>query len=234
MPEFAALRARVAGRYAGCGKFATHYVAGKLRHDPLARSLLALGSAEPFGDVADLGCGRGQFAGLLLEAGLARTVIGLETSPALLGQARQALRGLRFAARAQDLAADPAVPPADTVLLLDVLYQLPTEAQGLLLDAAAGAARHQVIVRTADPAQGLRAWLTRTLERAARRLWPHAGAMVNAQPVGWIAGRLAAAGLSVSIAPCRAGTPFANVLLTARRGGATGGGAIGSGATETA
>jgi SAM-dependent methyltransferase len=216
MSASAALLARVAARYCGCGRFARHYVAGKLRHDPLTGSLLALGAAEAFGDVADLGCGRGQFAALLLEAGLARSVVGLEHSPTSLEQALRALHGLRFTGWPQDLAVDPTVPDADTVLILDVLYQLPTAAQARLLDAAARSSRRQVIVRTADPARGIRAWLTQGLELAARRVWPNSGALVNAQPVDWIAARLAGAGLSISIVPCRAGTPFNNVLLIAR------------------
>jgi SAM-dependent methyltransferase len=213
----AALLARVAARYRSCGRFAAGYVAGKLRHDPLTGALLALGAAEGFGTVADLGCGRGQFAALLLEAGLAAGVTGLEASPALLAQAQRALTGLAFVARQQDLVADPGVPEADTVLILDMLYQLPTEAQAVLLDAAARAARRGVLVRTADPARGWRARFSRGLEVAARRVWPHSGALVNPQPVEWVAERLRAAGLHVAVAPCWAGTPFGNVLLSARR-----------------
>jgi SAM-dependent methyltransferase len=222
VPGHAALLTRVASRYRGCGRFAAHYVAGKLRHDPLTGALLALAAEGPgdgFGAVADLGCGRGQFAALLLEAGLARSVVGLDASPRLLAQARDALHGLGFAGRLQDLAADAAVPQADTVLILDVLYQLPTAAQARLLQAACRSARRLVVIRTADPAQGGRAWLTRRLEQAGLRLWPHAGAMVNARPIDWIAGHLAAAGWLVRVAPCWAGTPFGNVLLTARRDG---------------
>ena len=213
----AALLVRVAARYRGCGPFAAHYVAGKLRHDPLTGALLALGMAGALGEVVDLGCGRGQFAALLLEAGLARRVVGLDASARLLAQAHRALHGLCFEGRLQDLSADPVVPKADTVLLLDVLYQLPTPAQARLLDAVARSARRQVVIRTADPAQGGRARLTRMLEQAGRRAWPHAGAVVNAQPIGWIADRLDQAGCSVRVAPCWAGTPFSNVLLTAQR-----------------
>ncbi len=209
----------IAARYRGCGRFATHYVAGKLRFDPLTGALLALGRADGLGEVADLGCGRGQFAALLLEAGLARRVVGLDASARLLEQARHALRGLCFEGRLQDLSTNAAIPPADTVLLLDVLYQLPTAAQARVLDAVARAARRQVVIRTADPAQGGRAWLTLMLEQAGRRTWPHAGAVVNARPISWIAGRLSEAGWSVQVAPCWAGTPFSNVLLTARRDG---------------
>lgn len=215
------LLVQVAARYRDCGQFAAHYVAGKLRHDPLTGALLALGTAEGLGEVADLGCGRGQFAALLLEAGLARRVVGLEASARLLEQARHALHGLCFDGRLQDLSVNPVVPKADTVLLLDVLYQLPTAAQARLLDAAARSARRQVVIRTADPAQGCRAWLTWMLEQAGRWAWPHSGAEVNAQPIGWIADRLDRAGWSVRVAPCWAGTPFSNVMLTAWRDGGT-------------
>ena len=153
------LTGRVAARYRGCGRFATHYVAGKLRHDPLTEALLTLGAADPFGDVVDVGCGRGQFSGLVLEAGLARSVVGLDANATLLAQAERALSGLPFRALRHDLAADPALPAADTVMVLDVLYQLPTEAQARLLAAAARAARRLVLIRTADPARGWRAWL---------------------------------------------------------------------------
>ena len=210
-----ALTARVATRYRDGGRFATHYVAGKLRRDPLTAALLELGGTDGFGDVVDVGCGRGQFAGLLLEAGLARSVVGLELRPVLLAQARRALRGLPFAGILRDLTVDATLPPADTVLLLDVLYQLPTEVQRRLLAAAAGSARRLVLVRTADPDRGARAWLSRVLERAARRVWPHSGATVNARPVGSIVQQLSDAGFAVRVTPCWAGTPFANVLLVA-------------------
>ncbi len=213
----AAVLARVAARYRSSGRFARHYVAGKLRHDPLTDALLGLGATEGFGTVADLGCGRGQFAALLLEAGMASAVVGLETNAKLCAQAGRALAGFPFEARAHDLAADSAIPQADTVLLLDVLYQLPTAAQARLLDTVARSARRLVLIRTADARPGLRALLTRGLEGLGRGFWPHSGAMVNPQPVDWIAARLAAAGWRTGVAPCRMGTPFANVLLTARR-----------------
>ena len=216
MSARAALLGRVAGRYRSCGRFAFHYVGSKLRHDPLTDALLELGATEHFGEVVDLGCGRGQFAGLLLEAGLARRVIGLEANAGLLDHARHALSGLQFEGRQQNFDLDTVLPPADTVLILDVLYQLPTATQLRVLQAASHSAA-QVVIRTADPALGMRAWMTRLLERAGRGIWPHSGALVNARPPDWIARRLEDAGLSVAIVPCSAGTPFGNVLLTARR-----------------
>jgi len=212
-----ALCMTVAARYRGCGRFAFHYVAGKLRRDPLTAALLGLARAEPFGTVADLGCGRGQFAALLLEARLARSVLGLEREAALFAQACWAMRGLAFDGSVLDLVQKPIIPPADTVLLLDVLYQLRTDAQACLLDAAARAARRRLVIRTADPSRGWRAWLTRTVELAVMRLWPHAGAVVNARPVETVAAALRARGFVVRVTPCWAGTPFSNVLLVAER-----------------
>lgn len=212
-----ALLAAIAARYHECGHFAASYVAAKLRYDPLTQMLVSLGASEPFGQVVDAGCGRGQFSCLMLQAGLANTVIGIDVNRHLLDQARHAQRGLSFEARLQDLAVQPALPPGDSIMLLDVLYQMRPLAQGALLDAAAAAARRTIIVRTPDPALGFLAWTTHIMEVVARRFWPHSGAEVHAQPVEWIARRLNRAGFSVAVAPCRAGTPFSNVLLIAKR-----------------
>lgn len=205
----------VATRYRGCGRFAFHYVRGKLRHDPLTAALLTLARAEPLGQVTDLGCGRGQFAALLLQAGLAESVCGLERRTALLDQARRAMRDLAFVGRTRDFLIDSVVPAADTVLLFDVLYQLDDDAQHRLLRSAATAARRRMLIRTADPHRHWRTLLTRLLERAGRRVWPHAGRQVNALPVPIIAAALRDCGFVVRVEPCWAGTPFSNVLLVA-------------------
>ena len=214
----AAVLARAADRYRAAGRFGRHYVSAKLRRDPVYADLLALAGDAGFGDVADVGCGRGQLGVALLEAGAARSVLGLDWNPAHLRQAQRAASGLAFRAVVQDLGCDAALPAADTVVLIDVLYQLDDAAQAALLDSAARAARRCVLVRTADPARGLRSAITRVLEVLFRRVWPHAGARVNALPPAQLAARLEAAGFAVTAAPCWRGTPFANVLLVARRG----------------
>lgn len=188
---------------------------GKLARDPLAPALLAAGGGEGLGDVVDLGCGRGPFAALLLASGRASKVLGLDRNARLLAQARRALAAYPFAAREADLATLAAVPACDTVLLLDVLYQLPAGAQLRLVTLAAAASRRRLLIRTPDPAPGWRARLTDTLERAARPFWPHSGGCVEPLPPGLFAERLARCGFEVETAPCWAGTPFANVLLTA-------------------
>ena len=213
-----ALWRRVAARYRLAGRFAYHYVLGKLRRDPVARALIELASAEPFGVVADLGCGRGQFAACLLETGLARSVTGVECHASHLRQARAAMRDLDFNGVAQDLSCDADLPSADTVLLIDVLYQLDTAAQASLLRRVAGAARARVVIRTADPSRGWRSMVTRGLELGFRQVWPHAGAHVNARPTQDATRILAGLGMRCSVVPCWAGTPLSNVLIVARHG----------------
>ena len=124
-----------------------------------------------------------------------------------------------YSTRIQDLAADQTIPPADTVLLIDVLYQLDTLAQRNLLAESARSARRMIVIRTADPRAGFRSMITSALERLFRRVWPHSGAAVNALPPMGMQRLLEQHGFQCTITPCRAGTPFSNVLLIARRRG---------------
>jgi methylase of polypeptide subunit release factors len=107
-----------ASRYRPAGRFAFHYVTGKLRRDPVARVLFDLGAKRGFGDVVDLGCGRGHFSACLLQIGAARAVIGIDCHAAHVRQATEAMRGQAFTGRVQDFSVDQAVPAADTVLLM--------------------------------------------------------------------------------------------------------------------
>ena len=213
----AAVLQRTALRYHGGGRFARHYVASKLRTDPVHRTVLAMAAQHPFGIVTDVGCGRGQLGVALLEAGGASSVLGLDWAGASLRDAARAGAGLAFTAQAQDLAADPTVPACDTVLLIDVLYILRQARALTLLAHAAAAARQLVLVRTLDPGLGLRSRFHVALERLGQPIWPHAGATVDPAPVAALIHVLEQAGFAVSVAPCWQGTPFANVLLTARR-----------------
>src|SRR5690348_2213389 len=158
--ELAVLFERVAQRYQDCGRFARHYVAAKLRRDPVHRDILSLAAGEAFGDVVDIGCGRGQLAVALLDAGLARSVLGLDCNADHLRQARRAAKGLAFTTTVQDLAQRQDVPDATTMLLIDVLYQLESELQMALLQAAIRATRKRIVIRTLDPNRGLRSRVT--------------------------------------------------------------------------
>ncbi len=208
---------RTVRRYRTGSRFTRHYIASKIKRDPIHRTVLALAASRTFGAVVDVGCGRGQVGLALLEAGGARSVLGLDWAGRSLADAARAGQGLAFTAQAQDLATDPAIPACDTALLLDILYILPTARAIAVLTAVAHAARSLVLVRTLDPGLGWRSRLHLVMERLGRPVWPHSGAVVAPMPVPALAAVLEREGFAVVVEPCWAGTPFANVLLTARR-----------------
>jgi SAM-dependent methyltransferase len=215
--DLAALIQRTAWRYRDRGRFAHNYVAAKLSRDPVNREILTLAAKEEFGDVVDIGCGRGQLGVALLEAGLAQSVAALDCHAGHVQQARRAATGLAFSAIVQDLAECPEVPPAATILLIDVLYQLEPRVQMALLQAAIQASRQRIIIRTLDPGLGLRSSLTIRLEKLMRRVLPHSGRHVVACPVSCIVQTLNEAGCAAAVIPCWQGTPFANVLIIGHR-----------------
>lgn len=215
--EFRAVLHEVSSRYSRGSRFTRRYIASKLRTDPVNRMVLERAVADGFGHVLDIGCGRGQLALALLEGGGARSVLGLDWSAAALAEAQRAARGLAFRTDHRNLAEPDPLPAADTVLMVDVLYQLPTPVQDSLLRRACAAARRRVLIRTLDPNRGLRSRFAITMERLARRAWPNSGAVVNPRPVRHLQAALEAQGFEVSVEPCWQGTPFANVLLDARR-----------------
>jgi hypothetical protein len=211
--------ARTAARYRRCARFTRHYVASKLKRDPIHRALLDMARDQSFGEMVDIGCGRGQITVALLEAGLARSCIALDWAEASLGDLRMAGQGLPIETIARDMSRDFRVPPGDTALIIDVLYTMDRHAALSLLDAAADAARRRVVVRSLDPAAGWRGRFALALERVARPFWPHAGARVDPLPPAFLAAALQQRGFETRIMPCWGDTPFANVLIVAERQG---------------
>ncbi len=182
-------------------------------------ALLAMAQAEPFGDMVDIGCGRGQITVALLEAGVARCCTALDWAEPSLADLRIAGRGLPIKTIARDLSHDFRVPSGDTALIIDVLYTMQRGAALSLLNAAADATRKRVLVRTLDPAAGWRGRFAVALERVARPFWPHAGARVDPLPPTTLAGALEQRGFQTRMMPCWGNTPFANVLIVAERRG---------------
>lgn len=209
---------RTAERYRGCARFTRHYVASKLKRDPIHLALLELAREAPFGHVVDIGCGRGQISVALLEAGLATSVTAMDWADASLADLRQAGAGLPIETITRDLSVDFGLPASDTILLIDVLYTMERKAALALLDAAADAARTRVLLRSMDVAAGWRGRFAVTIERLARPFWPHAGARVDPVPLAELAAALQARGFVTRMAPCWGNTPFANVLVIAERG----------------
>lgn len=217
VPELRSLAARVVGRYAGASRYARGFVRGKLLTDPATGAILRLATeAGGLGRVADLGCGRGQIGLVLLLSGLAESVEGLDLDAGKIRDANRAAEGLPARFEAADLGLAP-VPPCDTVLIFDVLLQMPVTAQLDLVGRMARAARRRVVIRAFDPDCGWRARLGSAMEEAGRRL-RRDGSEFRPLPVERIAAPLRQEGFVVQVRPCWGWTPLPNVMLVAERG----------------
>ncbi|WP_187830204.1 methyltransferase domain-containing protein [Siccirubricoccus phaeus] len=213
--EIQALCDRVVARYAGASRFARGFVRGKLLTDPATLAILRQAAAAPFGSVADLGCGRGQLGLALLLAGRAERLLGLDMHAGKIAEAGRAAAGLPAEFRIADLAT-VAVPTCDTILLIDVLLQMPEAAQLRLLARVTQAARRRILIRAFDPDSGWRARLGFAMERLGRRL-RRDQVEIQPLPLPRLQGLLTEAGFAVTITPCWGRTPLPNVLLVAER-----------------
>lgn len=216
---------RVADRYAHGSKFTRGYVRSKMNGDPVVKTLFDLSKTNSFGEVADVGCGRGQLSVMLLEAKTATRTNGFDWDEEKIAEATRAAGSLgtegnsalgesaffKGDLRSQEIA------ECDTALLLDVLHYLKIEEQDALLARVAESTRKTIFVRELDPDRGWRSSVTRFQERITTRAGVNRGARVLLRPISEIANVLTKNGFDVSVAPCWAGTPFSNVLITATR-----------------
>ena len=226
-PAIHGLIEETARRYLESGMFHWEFVRGKLRHDPVYLRLLQRGLLPEEGRLLDLGCGRGILLSLLVTARDRHPegwpppsrleLVGIETSLKAATAARNAL-GAQADIRVADLA-DAPLPSARAALLLDVLHYLPAAAQEDLLARVAAALEPGgvLLVRDADAAAGWRFTATRIQERAcalARRHWQQRFHYRGAAQWRRL---LEATGFQVEVEPMAEGTPYANVLLVAKR-----------------
>ena len=114
------------------------------------------------GFIVDLGCGHGLFSNLLKEVSPTRRVLGLDFDGRKIEVARSTIRdreGLRF--EVADITASPP-PRCDAVVIIDVLYLFPLEAQEAVLRHAASALSENapVIVKAQERSLGPRYALT--------------------------------------------------------------------------
>jgi SAM-dependent methyltransferase len=208
--------ANVAARYNRTGT--RFYVRGKLGSDPVVEQIVTMArSIGGCGHVVDVGCGRGQMGVLLLDLGLATSVSGFDWDEQKINEARAATGGdarLRF--WCGDTRTE-AVPPCDTVLLVDVLHYLTDDEQAALVERAASAAARAVVIRELDPDRGWRSTLTRLQEGITTFFRYNVGARVRVRPIAPVVKSLTSAGFDVHVEPSWGGTPFANVALVASR-----------------
>lgn len=235
-PDVEALIDETSRRYIPAGVFAWEFTRGKLRHDPLYFALLARGDLPREGLLLDLGCGRGILMSLLATARdqAARGIFpagwtapspdlrfhGIEGRAKIAEAARRALGGEATIETADLCGLRPgALPAAAAVFLLDVLHYLAADEQEKLLDLAVAALAPGgvLVLREADAAAGPAFARTRAAERLAALARGHLRQrFAYRSAAGWTA-LLAARGLAVTALPMSGGTPFANVLLAARR-----------------
>jgi uncharacterized protein (DUF2062 family) len=232
-PDIAALREEAARRYLGSGMLQWEFVRGKLRYDPLYFNLLRRGLLPSDGRLLDLGCGRGIIFSLLLAAREIEarrlypggwkppprhlTLEGIEGRPRTAATARAALDGEAEIATADLRTAR--LPAAEAILLLDVLHYLPAADQEALLARAAAAlvAGGVLLVREADAGAGRRFTAARLQERLSAVLRGHWRQRFHYRSAAEWNELLARQGLTVAVEPMGMGTPYANVLLAARR-----------------
>jgi 2-polyprenyl-3-methyl-5-hydroxy-6-metoxy-1,4-benzoquinol methylase/uncharacterized protein (DUF2062 family) len=203
---------RTRARYAGARHGDRYYVAGKLAFDPVFGLVAALSGS--FGRVLDVGCGRGQLGLFLHELGRVAEVTGFDSDARKIDVARRAFPEAKFVVGD---AAQLELPPADTILLVDVLHYLPLAEQDALLAAATRAVTPggRVLVRELDADPSARSAITRFFEWCARKTGLNRGRATHYRAASELTRLLERAGLACSVQGASEHTPFANVLIVA-------------------
>jgi SAM-dependent methyltransferase len=229
----AALIAAAAARYAPAGRFAVGFARGKLRHDPVFVALLKQGLVPDGARVLDLGCGQGVLLALLVAAReqhragrwpaewpappLRFTLRGIDSLSSGVRRARAAL-GSDAEIEVADLR-DARLPPSDVVALLDVIHYLDEPAQARLLGAIVAALPPGglLLMRVGDAAARVPALLTRMVDQLATLARNGRFHRFHCRTIAQWTAALERLGFAVRADPQSAGTPFANVLLVARK-----------------
>lgn len=204
---------RTLERYRDVPRGDRFYVAAKLRSDPVVEAVLAL--EGPFGKVVDAAAGRGQLGLLLLELGRANELWGMDIDERKIAIARRAA-GDAAEFQIANLV-DANLPPADTILFVDVLHYLEPEAQTSVLRRAAKSLNSggRILIRDVDAGRGWRARLTMFAERVATRTGYNKGRELAFRDPKQIAEELQALGFQTQTMKASTGTPLANVLILA-------------------
>jgi SAM-dependent methyltransferase len=216
----------------GAGFYYWQFARGKLRHDPVFFTLLRRGVLPGRGRLLDVGCGQGVLLSLLAAARrqyragawprnwpappLELELYGLDRRPERVRAARLALGG---EARTElGDAGEAQFPRCAVITMLDLmLYQSEPEQDRLLAKAAAALEPGGLLLlREADADAGLAFEMTRWSERIAAAARGDFGPLRYRSVRRWSAA-MEALGLAVRSEAMSQGTPFANVLFTARK-----------------
>ncbi len=233
-----ALIGRASAAYRACGRFAWHFARGKLRGDPVYRTILERGLLADCASMLDLGAGQGLLGSWLVAARehyasgagprwpaawppppAVRAYTGIEINPAEAARAGQAFAACdpeALRVRAADLRTE-GFPASDAVVMLDVLHYLGFADQERVLARARAALPPQgrLLLRIGDASAGIRATFSRALDRmvvlARRSRWE----ALHTRPGSEWPGLLERAGFTVRRVHMAQASAFPDVLLQA-------------------
>jgi cyclopropane fatty-acyl-phospholipid synthase-like methyltransferase len=217
--------------YRNAGRFAYYFARGKLRADPVYRSILELGLLLGRARVLDLGCGQGLLTAWLRAAERcyqrgswprawppapqALSTRGIELMARDVARARSALGSGSEVSQADIRSA--AFGTVDAVVILDVLHYMPPQAQVDVLQRVRAALPRQglLLLRVGDAGAGLRFRYGQWSDKLVMLLRGHAFVAQYCRSVSQWKAVLSECGFDSEARPMSQGTPFANVLLIA-------------------
>jgi SAM-dependent methyltransferase len=218
--------------YRKAGSFAYHFARGKLATDPVYRSILELGLLQRHQLILDLGCGQALLSAWLLAAARCyecgtwpaawpppaqgQAVRGIELMPRDVARAYFALGADCEVTQADIRSA--AFGAADAVVILDVLHYIAAHSQREVLQRvhAALPPGGLLLLRVGDAAGGLRFRITACSDMLPMLFRGHGFVATHCRSVAQWRELLGECGFDSEPTPMSRGTPFANVLLTAR------------------
>lgn len=230
---FARLVRRAADRYVDTSITAWEFARGKLKGDPLYRTVLTSGVLPSGGTLVEVGCGQGLMLALLAEALRAReagewplsippppefaALVGIELRPRAAALAAHALAGDATIVTAD--ARQHAPSPCRAVLLLDVLHMMPFADQERLVAHYARALEPGgvMLVREADAAAGWRFAAVRAGNRVKALVTGNWKQTFHFRSAGGWQRLFHELGFNVDKFETGEGTPFANVLFVLTR-----------------